>query len=127
MSSHVHMIIGRHGDPNLEHIIRDIKKFTSVKIIQAIRDNPRESRRELFLWLFERAGKRNNNNTHYQFWQQNNHPVELRSNEFTYQKLDYIHNNPVKAGIVLSPEEYLYSSAINYANRPEKLLDVILI
>jgi DNA modification methylase len=121
------MIIGRHGDPNLEHIIRDIKKFTSVKIIEAIRNNPQESRKELFLWLFERAGKRNNNNTNFQFWQQNNQPVELRSNEFIDQKLHYIHNNPVEAGIVLSPEEYLYSSAINYANRPEKLLDVILI
>jgi REP element-mobilizing transposase RayT len=116
MSSHIHMIIGRHGDPNIEHIIRDIKKFTSTKIIEAIRNNPQESRKELFLWLFERAGKRNNNNTIYQFWQQNNQPIELRSNEFIEQKLNYIHNNPVEAGIVLSPEEYLYSSAINYAN-----------
>ena len=127
MSSHIHMIIGRHGDPNIEHIIRDIKKFTSTKIIEAIRNNPQESRKELFLWLFERAGKRNHNNTIYQFWQQNNQPIELRSNKFIEQKLNYIHNNPVEAGIVLSPEEYLYSSAINYANRPEKLLDVILI
>jgi hypothetical protein len=61
------------------------------------------------------------------FWQQNNQPVELQSNKFIDQKLNYIHNNPVEAGIVLSPEEYLYSSAINYANRPEKLLDVIVI
>jgi putative transposase len=52
-----HMIIGRHEDPNLEHIMRDIK-FTSTKIIEAILDNPQESRKELFLWLFERAGKR---------------------------------------------------------------------
>jgi hypothetical protein len=43
------------------------------------------------------------------------------------QKLDYIHNNPVKAGIVLSPEDYLYSSAVNYADLPEKLIDVILV
>ena len=37
------------------------------------------------------------------------------------QRLEYIHNNPVEAGIVLSPEDYLYSSAINYAGLPEKL------
>jgi putative transposase len=43
------------------------------------------------------------------------------------QRLDYIHHNPVEAGIVLSPEHYLYSSAINYAGLPEKLIDVILI
>jgi len=41
--------------------------------------------------------------------------------------LDYIHNNPVKQGIVLSPEDYLYSSALNYAGLPEKLIEVILI
>lgn len=127
MSSHVHMIIGRNGDPKLEHIIRDIKKFTSVQIIEAIKGNPRESRKELLLWLFERAGKRNPNNTTYQFWQQHSHPVELVSERIVYQKLDYIHNNPVKAGIVLSPEDYYYSSAVNYAGFREKLLDVILI
>jgi DNA modification methylase len=121
------MIIGRHGDPNLEHIIRDIKKFTSTQIIEAIRNNPQESRKELLLWLFERAGKRNTNNTNYQFWQQNNQPIALQSDKFIDQKLNYIHNNPVEAGIVLSPEDYLYSSAVNYASRPEQLLDVILI
>jgi putative transposase len=126
MSNHVHMIIGRHSDLKLEGIVRDIKKFTSVKIIEAIRDNPQESRRELFMWLFERAGTRNPNNTRYQFWQQHSHPIELRSEHITYQKLDYIHYNPVKAGIVVAPEDYLYSSAVNYANR-EGLLEVILI
>ena len=43
------------------------------------------------------------------------------------QRLDYIHNNPVEAGIVTLPENYLYSSAVNYAGLPDKLLDVILI
>ncbi|HEX5152617.1 MAG TPA: hypothetical protein VFW07_14300 [Parafilimonas sp.] len=31
-----------------------------------------------------------------------------------WQKLDYIHGNPVKAGFVEKPEDYLYSSARNY-------------
>jgi hypothetical protein len=37
MSSHIHMIIGRHGEQNLEGIIRDIKKFTAVQIIKPLR------------------------------------------------------------------------------------------
>jgi putative transposase len=127
MSSHVHMIIGRHGEPNLQDIIRDIKKFTSSKIIDAIRNNPRESRRELFMWLFERAGKKNSNNTHYQFWMQHNQPIGLVNEIFLYRKLDYIHNNPVDAGFVQDPEDWLYSSAVNYSGRPGNLLDVILI
>ncbi|MBT1695658.1 transposase [Fulvivirgaceae bacterium PWU4] len=126
MSSHVHMVIGRNGDPNLEHIVRDIKKFTSFKIIEAIKEHPQESRKDLFVWLFERAGRANNNNKRYQFWQQHSHPIELNTDEKIDQRLDYIHNNPVKAGIVLSPEDYLYSSAVNYAGLPETLIDVML-
>lgn len=127
MSSHVHMIIGRHGEQSLDGIVRDIKKFTSSGLIKAIKNNQQESRKELLLWLFERAGKKNGHNTHYQFWQQHNQPIELSTNEMIDQRLDYIHNNPVEAGIVLSPEHYLYSSAINYAGLPEKLIDVILL
>jgi putative transposase len=121
------MIIGRQGNPNLEDIIRDMKKFTSVQIMEAILKNQLESRRELLVWLFKRAGKKNKNNTNYQFWQQHNHPIELNTSEMIDERLNYVHNNPVEAGIVLSPEDYLYSSAVNYAGLPEKLIDVTLI
>jgi REP element-mobilizing transposase RayT len=127
MGSHVHMIIGRNAEPSLVGIIRDVKKYTSTKIVQVIAENQQESRTELFIWLFRRAGKSNRHNTNIQFWQRHNHPVELSTNEIIQQRLDYIHNNPVEAGIVLSPEDYLYSSALNYADLPEKLIEVILI
>jgi putative transposase len=71
------------------------------------------------MWLFERAGTRNPNNARYQFWQQHNHPIELNTNEKLDQCLNYIHNNPVAAGIVRYPEDYLYSSAGSYAKLPE--------
>ena len=47
--------------------------------------------------------------------------------QFTLQKLNYIHNNPVKAGIVDHPEDYIYSSARNYALRKDVVLDVTLL
>ena len=121
------MIIGRHGDASLAGIIRDIKKYTSVKIIEAIRENRSESRRELFIWLFEREGARNSNNTNTQFWQQHNKPIEIPTDEKADHFINYIHNNPVKAGIVTDPVHYLYSSASNYAGLPETLIDVILL
>jgi putative transposase len=127
MSSHVHMIIGRNKEQGLDGIIRDLKKFTSTQIIEAIRHNPQESRKELFMWLFGRAGKKNSNNTNYQFWQQNNQPIMLTKESKVYEIVDYIHNNPVVAGIVRYPDEYLYSSASNYARKPECVLDVIVI
>jgi putative transposase len=114
MSNHVHLIIGTQTG-NQSDIIRDFKKHTSKTIVKAIVDNPQESRKEWMLWLFERAGKRNTNNTGFQFWQQHNHPIELSSTFLMEQKLEYIHNNPMEAGFVREPHEYSYSSAIDYA------------
>jgi putative transposase len=57
------------------------------------------------MWLFERAGKKNSNNTNYQFWQQNNQPIMLTKESKVYEIVDYIHNNPVVAGIVRFPDE----------------------
>ena len=127
MTSHVHMIIGRHGEQSLDGIIRDIKKFTSVKIVEAITNNQQESRKELLLWLFAKAGQQNINNKNLSILAQHSHPIELNTNDVIDQRLSYIHQNPVEAGIVLSAEHYLYSSAINYAGLPEKLIEVILI
>jgi len=127
MSSHIHMIVARHGKQNVEHVIRDIKKYTSSMIIQAIQRNPQESRKQLLIWLFEKAGKYNSHNERYQFWQQHSHPIELNTNEKLNQRLDYIHKNPVVAGIVRFPEDYLYSSAGIYARLQDNLLEVMLI
>ncbi|NOQ27614.1 MAG: hypothetical protein GQ564_19805 [Bacteroidales bacterium] len=44
-----------------------------------------------------------------------NHTEHIFGQKFIEQKLDYIHNNPVKAAIVANPQEYLYSRARNYA------------
>jgi hypothetical protein len=50
-------------------------------------------------------------------------PVELFSPVAMDRKLDYIHNNPVEAGIVERPEEYIYSSAKFYSGE-KGLLDI---
>jgi len=81
LSSHIHMIIGGNGDPGLDDIVRDIKKFTSVKIIDAIKNNPQESRRDLLRWLFAKAATTNSNNVNYQFWKQHHKPTELSTND----------------------------------------------
>ena len=95
-------------------MMRDMKKFTSVEIIQSIEKSTVESRKEWMLKVFANAGKANPNNVKFQFWQQDNHPIELNSNKEIEQKLDYIHMNPVKHGFTNSPECYDWSSAIDY-------------
>jgi putative transposase len=114
MTSHVHMIIGTR-DEKMQNITRDLKKFSYKEIINVIKNNPSEYRKEWLLWMFERAGKRNNNNKKYQFWQQHNQPIELNTNAKMEQKLDYLHNNPVAEGFVDETYEYKYSSAIDYS------------
>ncbi|MEJ7736630.1 MAG: transposase [Chitinophagaceae bacterium] len=113
MTSHVHMIIGTHGEP-LENIMRDMKRHTSEQLKIAIKNNTIESRKEWLLWMMEKAGRKNSNNIEFQLWQQDNHPIILNSATITHQKLDYIHNNPVDAGFVEKPEDWLYSSARDY-------------
>jgi putative transposase len=75
--------------------------------------------------VFAYHAKYNTNNRTYQFWVQNNRPIELVSNSWIRQKLQYIHDNPVKTRWVSVPEHYLYSSASNYATG-KKLLEVIV-
>jgi putative transposase len=126
-SSRLHMVLGRNGDQSLVGLMRDIKKFTAVKILEVLKASPTESRKEFLLWHFGKAGRANPNNTHFQVWQLHSQPIEVNTNEKISLCLDYIHQNPVKAGIVLSQADYLYSSAANYAGMPETLIDVLLI
>ena len=107
--------------------MRDLKRHTSKTLLEVIKNNPIESRREWMMWMFEREGKRNPNNEHYQFWQQNNKPIELSDAAMTRQKLNYIHDNPVEAGFVENPWEYLYSSARNYQTEEKGLLDIMFL
>jgi REP element-mobilizing transposase RayT len=115
MSNHVHLIISSKAGFTLSDIMRDLKKYTAYKMLKEIKESAIESRKEWMLFLFAKAGKQNSNNTNYQFWWQDNHPIELdfHSNMFE-QRLNYLHNNPVEAGIVDKAEDYLYSSARDY-------------
>ena len=67
MFNHIHMIIGSNIQ-SLSDIIRDMKKYTSVKLIEAIKENKSESRKQWMVPQFESAGQRNSNNLKYQFW-----------------------------------------------------------
>ena len=114
MTNHVHLLARAKEGAKLSDIIRDLKKFTSKHLIKAITENPEESRKEWLLAMFSNAGTYNPNNTKYQFWRQDNHPIETFTATVVHQKLAYIHNNPVKEGVVAYPEQYIYSSASNY-------------
>ena len=114
MPSHVHMLI-RNVDKPLEGILRDMKSYTSTRLRKLIKEHGQESRREWIMWMMERAGKRNGNNTDWQFWQQHNQPIEIVNQKMYDEIVWYIHQNPVVSGFVFEPEQWIYSSAKGYA------------
>jgi putative transposase len=123
MTNHVHLIIST-SENKIEYLVRDIKKFTSKQIIKAIQENPQESRKEWMLSIFSFTGRNNNNNKDFQFWKQDYHPIELSSDHRLQQRLNYLHENPVKSGLVWEPQDYKYSSAKDYYTNGHGLLKV---
>ena len=114
MSNHVHLVISARDDHRLSDIIRDFKRHTSKAVIAEILSNPKESRQEWMVRLLKYFAKFNKNNKTYQLWRRDNHPVELASDKWIATKINYIHLNPVRAGLVGKAEHYLYSSAADY-------------
>jgi REP element-mobilizing transposase RayT len=121
MSNHVHLIAAAAEGHTIPDILRDLKKYTASRILKDIQENSQESRRHWMLPIFAKAGADNPNNTHYQFWRQDNRPIQLVSAAVIEQKLQYLHNNPVVEGYVETPEEYMYSSAPAIAGKPALL------
>jgi REP element-mobilizing transposase RayT len=124
MPSHIHLIAKTTGKETLSDILRDFKKYTFKKLIEQITEEP-ESRREWMLEYFSHEAGKIIRNKYYKVWQDGNQPKEIFSNGFFYEKLNYIHHNPVEDLIVENPEDYLFSSARNYAGL-DAYLDVVL-
>src|SRR3989344_1633354 len=74
MRNHVHLLF-RSLENNPSGLIRDFKGFTSRKLIQAIQNNPDESRKEYLLKQFKEAGLQRSNVKNYQLWQQDNQQI----------------------------------------------------
>ncbi|TPE44662.1 REP-associated tyrosine transposase [Pontibacter mangrovi] len=123
MTNHVHLFCSA---PKLTDVLRDLKKYTSRFLVDAVKMNSRESRKNWLLWMFKSAGEKSASHGEYQFWQLGGHYVELSTNELMEQRLEYLHQNPVKAGFVEEPEHWYYSSARDYAGEKGRL-EVVLI
>jgi len=126
MSNHLHLIARAAEGVELSDIVRDFKKFTARQVFDAICTNPQESRRQWLTWTLRKQGEFNPKNTFIQLWQPHSHGVELRTEPMTQQRLNYIHQNPVRAGICYRAEDYVYSSASFYAGM-EAVLPVMLL
>ena len=124
MSNHLHLILSVDEPFKLSDVLRDFKNFTSGTLIKAIEDNKQESRKSWMLWMFRKAGEKNNRNEYSQFWQQDNHPIECSTNEILDSRMKYLHENPLRAGLVRNESDFVYSSAINYYDDADGLIQI---
>ncbi len=125
MTNHIHVIMASKIG-KLSDLVRDFKKHTSKQILSIVNNNPIESRKQWLKMVFKYHAKFNKRVNEKQLWTHENHAIELDTNDMIDSRLNYIHNNPVKAGWVERPEHYLYSSASNY-NDLESLIEIDVI
>ena len=120
MSSHLHNVCRVKQPHKWSEFLRDpiaigFKKFTSIAIAEKIIEIG-ESRREWLLDKFSFEAKRSRRAKDYKIWTDSNHAVEIFGYISIEAKVKYIHENPVKAMIVYSAEQYVFRSAIDYAD-----------
>ena len=125
MPNHIHLIISRKEGNLLSDILRDFKRFTSIKIAKDIETSVSEKDQKL-LNIFRNRANELKRIKKYKIWQDGNHPVELDTNKMLEDRLNYLHNNPVKKGIASVAEDYKYSSAKIYCGE-KGLLEIEII
>lgn len=126
MTNHLHLLCRTHPPFRLSEVIRDFKKHTSKKLTAAIAELP-ESRRDWLLHRFSYAAHSTGRARDYKVWTDDSHAVYLEDRVPLFQKIDYIHDNPVRQGIVVLPEHYLFSSAGQYAGLRDGLVAVTVL
>ena len=110
MSNHLHLVC-RRKDKDLKELIGRFKSYTSKLFLNEIRFGRFESRNDWLLPLFRKLAGSNRQNGRYHIWEHADYPVCLYSNHIIEQKIEYIHENPIRAGIVTEAESYKYGSA----------------
>jgi REP element-mobilizing transposase RayT len=107
MENHIHLIA--YGI-ELQKKIRLFKSYTARRIVDILKKdrNTKLLKQLKFRTLAYKKAKQ------YQVWEEGYHPIQLFNDKLLYQKLDYIHYNPVLRGFVDSPEHWRYSSFRNY-------------
>jgi REP element-mobilizing transposase RayT len=115
MSNHVHLICRVNAPGKMSEFLRDFKKFTSKRFIMVINEIG-ESRREWLLKKFAFEAHRIGRAINYKIWKDDNHAIEIGDFIDIEEKINYIHENPTKNMVVFNEIDYVFSSAIDYAD-----------
>jgi putative transposase len=107
MENHIHLVV--RGD-NLPGKMQAFKSWTARAIIDLLIDNGHY----LLLHKLRKAKNPSHTDSIHQFWEEGYHPKHIYGDRMMIQKIEYVHQNPVKRGYVDREEEWRYSSARNY-------------
>ncbi|WP_044410525.1 REP-associated tyrosine transposase [Thiomicrospira microaerophila] len=117
LENHIHMVV---QSDDLARDMARFKQFTAKQCLALLQQKQVKTLLDQFAF-YKKAHKSERN---FQFWQEGYHPEWVQNDAMMRQKLEYIHQNPVKRGYVDLAEHWRYSSARNYAGQPS-LLDVV--
>jgi putative transposase len=111
LENHLHFVAQA---PRLDRCVASFKSFTASRLLQLLEQ--RKAQRLLARFRFAKLA--NKHDRDYLFWQEGSHAEMVFSEAVMREKLEYIHQNPVKRGYVDRAEHWRYSSAQNYQGQP---------
>ncbi len=110
MPSHFHWVVEVEPKSGLiSDVMRDMKKYSAWDLMEALENDGRDELLRLFI-----LGANGFQDQKRKLWMRRFDDEVIRNIGMLRTKLEYIHNNPVKAGMVENPQDYKYSSARNY-------------
>ncbi len=115
MPSYLHLIINSERGENVKLFIQNLLRKSSIRIVAYLKtlENKVENMTRV-LEMMETFRKCSNHPSQHAVWKERTRCVPIYSDKVMKIKLDYIHNNPLKAGLVKELGDYPYSSFRNY-------------
>ena len=107
LENHMHAVLQAE---DLAKEIHSFKSYTAGLLLQCLKEHGAQRLLNL-LEYFKKAHKKDRR---HQVWEEGSHPQWIQNEAMLLQKIDYIHQNPVKRGYVDQPEHWRYSSARDY-------------
>ena len=110
LENHLHLIASA---PDLSDVIQRFKSFTARQSVELLESRGEQS----LLRQLQMHKLRYKPESQHQVWEEGSHPQQIQTDEMMWQKLEYIHNNPVRRGYVDDPVHWRYSSARDHAGQ----------
>jgi putative transposase len=110
MPEHAHLLIWPTREPyDISDILNSIKQSVAKKALIYVRRNAPS-------FLVHMEDRQPNGKRHYRFWQRGGgYDLNLVEPAIVYRQMEYFHANPVRRGLCARPEDWLWSSAADYA------------